>query len=612
MRIGQGACAADAERMMIFRVLLGVLAEPPVDGPSTAPVLRRICRTLVQEVPAIRFAAYVILDDGQDDVLPEFSAGIAPTALRITRSNAGVLEEVLRDRAPRVRMRTKGSPEAWLRALPEDVAEVVLFPFGVAAIHGVGLVGASTRQYFRRVGLDYFAAFAHLGDLALSLRTLALRDPLTALPNRTLFLDRLRQAASHARRQERLLGVALLDLDGLKPINDQFGHAAGDEVLRQVSGALQEVLRPADTLARIGGDEFGLLLTDALRVDDLEALCERLLAVLRSRPLAIGEDQTVRVSASLGLTVFPLDDGDEERLMRHADLALYAAKTAGRDRYRIHSRELDEARRRDIVTRDLVKHALAEGRMVVHYQPIVAIDGPVVGLEALVRLRHEERGLLFPEAFATALDSLGLARSIGCFVLETVAAQAETWGREIGWGNAWRFSVNISARHLLHPLFLEDLRATLRRHPGLAPSALEIEITESAPLRDLPVVERTLRACLDLGVRTALDDFGTGSASFTHLQKLPVHTLKIDQGFVRNMAQDAKDLAIVSGVTHIANLLGLDVIAEGAETHEHVRLLKGLGCAHVQGFAISEALPAAQIPDWFAAHNRRAAFPESA
>lgn len=601
----EAARATDAERMTIFRVLLDVLAEPAVDDPQTRPLLHRICEGLVRTSKSIRLACYALADEGADALVPEFSVGISTAGLRIPRHAENICWTVLREGTPVIQVVDDPAAPSWLHLFRGKIAELVLFPFGDAGLRGVGMVGVNEAGYFRRVGLAYFAAFANLGDLTLGLRTAALRDPLTALPNRALFLDRLEHARSHARRRERLLGVALLDLDGFKQINDRYGHGAGDKVLQQLAGQMQAALRPMDTLARLGGDEFAILFVDIERMHDMEALCERILEALRA-PVDIGDGQMASVSGSLGVTLFPLDDADAETLMCHADLSLYAAKSAGRDQYCLHSPDLDEVMHQDFLMREMVAQALQENHLVLHYQPIAMIGGGVIGVEALLRLAHPSRGLLTPSAFATALDHRRLARPIGCFVLEAAATQGEAWqgkGMTSAGGHPLRISINISAHHLLDPLFLDDLRETLSRHPGLAPEMLEIEITESAPLHDLVGAQEVLRACNALGVRIALDDFGTGAASLTYLQKLPAHTLKIDQGFVRDMVNDPKDFAIVSGVVHVANLLGLEVIAEGAETLEHMALLQQMRCRYVQGYAIAKPMPAQDIPAWLAQYR---------
>lgn len=240
-------------------------------------------------------------------------------------------------------------------------------------------------------------------------------------------------------------------------------------------------------------------------------------------------------------------------------------------------------------------------RLIMYYQPVVSMrDGTascqgVIGFEALIRMAHPQRGILTPAVFAEALDHPRLARRIGCFVLDAVLAQGEQWHRD---GLPLRMSMNISARHLLDPEFLNDLRAVLAAHPDIAPEMCEIEVTESAPMLDFPKAQETLLVCNDLGLRIALDDFGTGSASLSYLQKLPAQTIKVDQSFVRNILNDPRDFAIVAGVMTTANMLGLDVIAEGVETIGHLQLLETLECHAMQGYLFAKPMPASEVPAW--------------
>jgi diguanylate cyclase (GGDEF)-like protein len=595
--------AVDEERLLLFQVLREVLAEPVKDGSAKADaLLRRICLELTAKSRFICWACYIVPDAAGVALVPEFSAGLAGRTLRIARNEAGPLWNVLRDRAPRVERSHDPKAPAWLRDLGDVVAEVSLFPFGTTVIQGVGLVGVSRRGYFARLGLDYFATFTNLGNLSLCLRAQALHDPLTSLPNRALFLDRLRHACGYARRRQRLLGVALLDLDGFKHINDRHGHAAGDGLLQKVGQALRVVLRPTDTLARIGGDEFALLFVDMPCLDDIEMLCARVLEGVQSVQQTIGPGEAVALSASLGVTVFPLDEGDTDTLLLHADLALYAAKAAGRSQYRIHSFDLSMAKDAHLRVHEFVRCAMAQQRLQLYYQPVIRVTGEVVGFEALLRIVSENGEVMEASGFQDPLDAPDMARPLGCFVLEAVARQREDWARDARVASC-QISLNISATHLLSPFFLEDVQTALAAHPNLDPGTMELEITESASLRDLQGVQRTLLACREMGIRTALDDFGTGYASLAYLQKLPVDTLKIDQSFVRDMAGDPKDYAIVAGIAYIAHLLELRVIAEGVETPAHVQTLKALGCMCLQGYAIARAMPAMDVPAWMAART---------
>jgi len=426
----------------------------------------------------------------------------------------------------------------------------------------------------------------------------ATHDPLTGLANRSLFMDRMEQDRARALRQERLLGVGLLDLDGFKLINDRYGHAAGDTLLQEMAQRLSTEIRVGDTVARMGGDEFGILLPDIQQVEEIEEIAQRLLDVLQSTFLIEGEE--IRLSGSLGLTMYPLDEGQPEDLLRHADLALYAAKAAGRNCFRWFDQAMENTLQESVRMQAMTESALRLGQLKLYYQPVIQISQRLVSLEALIRLDHPERGLLPPAAFASALDSPRLTRRIGCFVLDAALTQLQEWHQR---GMAIRVSVNISAYHLLDPGFLTDLETALARHQGLPPGSLGIEVTETAPLLDFDRAKNTLKACNEIGVRVALDDFGTGNASLTYLQKLPTQTIKIDQTFVRDIITDPRDYAIVSGVITSARLLGLEVIAEGVETAEHVALLKKLYCDYLQGYAIAKPMAAEAIPEWVSKYH---------
>ena len=586
----------DAERLALFDVLLGVLAVPCGDeSPRPEGLLQQIYEALPRKSASVRLAGYVVSGAMGEILTLKCLAGLPLPALQIPKIAGDPCWEALESGQAVIQSVDDPQAPEWIKALRNRIEEIGIFPFGAEDLRGVGLIGVREKGYFHRVGSAYFDAFAHLGDLVLLLHNQSLRDPLTALPNRTLFLDRLEIARDQTLRHERLLGVALLDLDGFKQVNDRLGHGAGDQLLQAVVQRLQAQLRAGDTLARMGGDEFGLLLPGLERLDDLKGVCERLLATVRE-PLDI-QGEPVSASCSLGVTLYPLDDSDASTLIQHADMALYAAKDAGRDQFQLHTLALDEAIQTEAGMRVLLEQALHEGRLVLHYQPIVSSAGTVRGVEALIRLQHPEKGLLAPAAFFSALDHPRLARPIGRFVLDAALRQGAIWQ---GDGLQLRVAVNISTRHLLDARFLEDLREALANHPSVPLKQLEIEITESAPLLNLAEAQTVLKACQGLGVRIALDDFGTGNASLTHLQQLPAHSIKIDQCFVRDMIDDPKDLAIVTAVITASRMMGLEVIAEGVETAEHAALLNKMGCSHLQGYLFSRPLPAEDIPAWIA------------
>ncbi|AIA56795.1 EAL domain-containing protein [Acidithiobacillus caldus] len=584
----------DAERLALFDILLGVLAAPRGDeSPRPEGLLQQICEALPRKSANVRLAGYVVSGAIGEVLTPDCLAGLPLPALQIPKIAGDPCWEALESGNAVIQSMDDPQAPEWIQALRDRVAEIGIFPFGAEDLRGAGLIGVREKGYFHRVGSVYFDAFAHLGELVLRLRNQALRDQLTGLPNRALFLDRLEIARNQTLRHERLLGVALLDLDGFKQVNDRLGHDAGDQLLQTVVQRLQAQLRAGDTLARMGGDEFGLLLPGLERLKDLEIVCERLLATLRE-PLEV-HGEAVHVSGSLGVTLYPLDDSDISTLIRHADLALYAAKDAGRDQCKLHTLAMDEAMQNDARMRALLDQALREDRLVLHYQPIVASADGVVGVEALLRLDHPEKGLLTPAAFFSALDHPRIARPIGRFVLDTALRQTAIWQRD---GLVLRVAVNISTRHLLDARFLEDLQEALANHASVPPEQLEIEITESAPLLNLADAQSVLKSCQDLGVRIALDDFGTGNASLTYLQQLPAHSIKIDQNFVCDILDDPKDLAIIAGVITTSRMLGMEVIAEGVERAEYAALLAKIGCSHLQGYLFSRPIPAEDIPAW--------------
>lgn len=423
---------------------------------------------------------------------------------------------------------------------------------------------------------------------------IAHHDPLTGLPNRRLLADRLTQAMARTQREGTVLTVACLDLDGFKPINDTYGHAAGDQLLIELSQRLKTTLRGDDTLARLGGDEFVLLLCG---LDDIQASQNSLTRILAtvSMPVMLGE-QAVQVSASVGVALYPVDEVDGDTLLRHADQAMYTAKQAGKNRYHVFDPQVDRERQghRDQLLR--LAHALAENEFLFHFQPKVdLLTGDLVGVEALIRWQHPEQGLLYPGAFLDHFNGHSLEIELGEWVIETALTQLEAW-QELGL--TLRVSVNISANHLLHPDFVARLATLLGQHPAISSDQLELEVLESAAMSDLGRAIEVITRCKKIGVHFALDDFGTGYSSLAYFRRLPVDTLKIDQSFVRDMLIDAEDLAIVESVVRLAQVFGRATIAEGVETLEHASRLIQMGCTQAQGYGIARPMPAHALPAW--------------
>jgi len=420
-------------------------------------------------------------------------------------------------------------------------------------------------------------------------------DALTNLPNRVLLADRLQQGMVGAQRRNQPLAVVYLDLDGFKTINDRHGHEAGDLLLMTVATRMKQALREGDTLARIGGDEFVAVLLDLNDSQASVPMLKRLLAAA-AEPMQLGE-LVLQVSASLGVTFYPqADDVEADQLLRQADQAMYQAKQAGKNRFHFFDTEQDRSVRGHHESIERIRQALAEHELVLHYQPKVNMrTGVVIGVEALIRWQHPDKGLLAPAAFLPVIEDHPLAVDIGEWVIRTALAQIGLWQVQ---GLDIPVSVNVGGRQLQQADFVPRLRELLALHPEVNPSRLEIEVLETSALEDLVGVSQVIEECRQMGVLFAMDDFGTGYSSLTYLKRLRVTLLKIDQSFVRDMLDDPDDLAILEGVIGLAKAFRRNVIAEGVETVAHGTMLMQLGCDLAQGFGIAIPMPAELLPDW--------------
>ena len=426
------------------------------------------------------------------------------------------------------------------------------------------------------------------------LQKLAHFDALTGLPNRVLLARRLQEAMVRARQHGTLLGVAYLDLDGFKPVNDRFGHGAGDRLLMAVAGRLSRALRTDDCVARLGGDEFVLLLPGLESCADCETRLHRVMeSVAAPYPL---DSERVVVTASIGYTLFPSDDADADTLLRHADQAMYAAKQAGRNRFHLFDAVQDRAVQVLREQAQRMRNALDEEQFTLYLQPKVDMRmGTVAGTEALVRWRHPERGVLAPGEFLPLIEGTELEIVFGQWVIEAALHKLE---KLQALGIELPMSINVGAQQLQQNDFATWVAQCLQRHPGVPGHMVEIEITESAALYDLHAVTGTLESLRALGVAVSLDDFGTGYSSLTYLRRLPMDTLKIDQSFVHGMMNDPGDLAIVQGVIGLARSFGYRVIAEGVETIEQGQMLLQLGCPQAQGYCIGKPMPLEDFVGW--------------
>lgn len=420
-------------------------------------------------------------------------------------------------------------------------------------------------------------------------------DLLTGTANRVLLADRMEYSLTYAKRDQSLLAICYLDLDGFKPINDKHGHVTGDRLLVEVAKRIQSCVRGTDTVARLGGDEFVVMLVGLHRVDECTSVLEMLLKSI-ANPIYIDAVE-FSLSASIGVSISQSGDGDSDTLLRHADKAMYVAKDTGRNRYHFYDPSQDILTREHFQSLKRMTQALENNEFELYYQPKVDMHtNQVVGVEALIRWNHPERGLVPPLEFLPIIEGSELEIPLGDWVIDAALRQLETWQKI---GLSLEISINISARHLQSNDFIADLRRRLSAYPTLPPGLLEIEILETAALQDLGKAKAIITECNKMGVGFALDDFGTGYSSLTYLRSIPAGTIKIDQTFVRDMLEDQGDRAIVDGIIVLARAFDLKVVAEGVETTEHYRALVKMGCQIGQGYGIARPMPVDKFYAWY-------------
>ncbi len=447
-------------------------------------------------------------------------------------------------------------------------------------IHGAGTFGVA-RDISERRRAEEIIRFQSSHDL------------LTRLPNRALFRDRIVMALAQAQRDGRSLAVMYIDLDRFKLVNDSLGHLVGDELLQIVSLRMKELLRECDTLARVGGDEFLLLLpgveNDAAAILVADKLMEEL-----ERPFQLAEHQ-LYLTASIGIARHPQDGVTADTLIRHADTAMYAVKARGRNGHGFFSPDMESIPKHRLTLATDLHAAIATGQLRLHYQPQIDIrTGRICGVEALVRWQHPALGLLPPGEFLQIAEESGLSASLGEWVLRTACEDMQRW-RYLGCGEI-RLAVNFSACQVEQADFVTMVQRTLKRS-GLPHRALEIELTEESLIKDIGVVVRKLGMLADSGVRVAIDDFGVGYSSLSYLRKLPIHTLKIDRSFVQDIRSERDAGSLVSAIVSMAGGLALNSVAEGVETDTQVEFLRRLGCYEMQGFRFSHAVDADATAD---------------
>lgn len=432
------------------------------------------------------------------------------------------------------------------------------------------------------------AALAHSLTLAnQELTHLALHDMLTGLPNRTLLADRITQAMQAVREQGGCFALMFIDLDGFKPVNDAFGHHLGDLLLREVGQRLREDLRSQDTLARIGGDEF-VLLVQLTQPQDALGLAERQV-VLINQAFQVAEHD-LKISASVGIALFPGNGSTPQELLMNADAAMYHAKGLGKNGYSFFEASMNTNARKQLQLLQDLRNALELDQLQLYYQPkFDAVSGMPVGAEALLRWEHPQQGLLLPTSFIELAEKTGLIIPIGDWVLNEACCQMSAWYAE-GYED-WRIAVNLSALQFGHAGLVKSVAAALARH-RLPANSLTLEITETTAMSDADASMTVLQQLSQMGVDLSIDDFGTGYSSLMYLKRLPANELKIDRGFVRDLEHDSDDAAIVSAIVALGQALGLRIVAEGVETDAQQHFLTRLGCNALQGYLLGHPLPA--------------------
>ncbi|HET9103338.1 MAG TPA: EAL domain-containing protein [Solirubrobacteraceae bacterium] len=598
---------AELERRAAQQTAVARLGEHALEGASTSDLMAEAVRAAAELADA-EIVAVIELMPGQEAFVFRSAVGL-PDTTGVTvpvghRSQAGYAIVVKRpvvvqdwareDRFERSPILTRVGARSGLTVVIQGRRA----PFGVLGLH------SRIPDAFRPGDIDFAQAIANvLGDAFErqvsddDVRHRALHDELTGLPNRVLFVDRLQQAVARLRRTQGLAAVLFLDLDRFNLVNDSLGHGTGDELLALTAPRLRQAVRSSDTVARFGGDEFGVLLEEIGSEQDAIDMAERIAAVF-TRPFVLGGEEHF-VTTSIGIA---LAEGSErpEELIRDADAAVYRAKERGRGRYelfdeRLRSRTLSRLR----VENDL-RRALERDELTLDYQPVVSLcDFSIVGVEALIRWEHPERGRIAPGDFISVAEANGLIEPIGRWVLEHACRQAARWYHERPDCAPVAISVNLSGVQIANPSLPATVAGALRAS-GLDPACLWLEITESVMLAEDEGLLDALAALKAIGVQLVLDDFGTGYSSLSYLTRLPIDVLKVDRSFIDGLGTDPRATAITEAIVAMSHALSLRVVGEGAETGLQVSELGRLGCDYVQGFHFSRPVPARAITEMLA------------
>jgi diguanylate cyclase (GGDEF)-like protein len=412
-------------------------------------------------------------------------------------------------------------------------------------------------------------------------------DALTGLPNRQLFYDRLQHTLALAKRHQRLAAILFLDLDGFKHINDTLGHSIGDLLLQVAATRLKTCTRESDTLARLGGDEFAVIFGEIAHEQDAARVAEKILATLSAPYLIHGHE--LFTTTSIGITLYPADGSDLESLVKSAEIAMYRAKSDGKNNYRFYNQAMEAAALQRLSLETSLRKAIEQGKLVLHYQPQVDLRSEqIVGVEALVRWHHPDAGLISPAHFIPLAEETGLILPMGDWVLRTACEQNRAW-QKAGFP-PFRMAVNLSARQFQETTLPKKVAQVLAE-ADLSPNCLALEITESSVIQNVDYTIATLKKLKAMGVQLALDDFGTGYSSLSFLKRFPIDKLKVDRSFVQGVPYDRGDMAITTTIVGLAQSMELKVIAEGVETEDQLGFLRSLRCDEMQGYLFSRPLP---------------------
>jgi diguanylate cyclase (GGDEF)-like protein len=435
---------------------------------------------------------------------------------------------------------------------------------------------------------------------------LAYHDGLTALPNRSLFNKLLSQAIRQAQRNEGQLAVAFIDLDRFKQINDTLGHEAGDAVLKEVASRLKACLRGSDTVARLGGDEFVVLLTQLQEVRSAATVAQKIITAIAKPFMLLGQE--FRVTASIGISIYPADGRDEQTLTKNADIAMYQAKEDGKNTFQFYSEKLNANTLERLTLESSLRHALERGEFQLHYQAKRDMgSGQITGMEALLRWQHPDLGMVAPMQFIPVAEATGLIVPIGKWVLHTACLQNVAWQNQ-GLPRL-RIAVNLAARQFYDENLVSDIAAALKS-TGMEASLLEVEIHESLLIRDIERTLRTLTALRALGVKIAIDDFGTGYSSLSTLQRFPLDTIKIDRSFIRDITAQDDNSMLTTAIIAMGKSLSLTVVAQGVETKEQADLLRTHACDEFQGFYFNKPMSAQEFTELLRTQSSSLALPD--